>query len=697
MLRAKVLRKRNKRERIFPRVGVFVKALCLNAPLHDRRTSIRNRLGVKMSVKVDFGTSTPNPAVRRIAGRVILGITAVAGMASTSSEALAQACGGGAGLTFFNNNSNRVTTPLGPVFSGGATAAGAIISSIEASNSVFLTQSNAFISAPPNPKPDSQGGGVWVRGVGGEVTYSGNSTVTTSGAITPNGTTDCPTQFRQSFGGFQVGQDVAKLNVFGWNLHVGQTAGYIEANGHSTGNGGASAIPFSTTTQIPFVGAYAAATNGGFFVDALVRWNWVENSLNSPGINLNDQKLDAHGVSVSASAGYHWDVPSSTWFIEPSLGVIWSRTSVDPLNMTAGSIGPPNNMVNGTLQFNTIDSLIGRAGLRFGTTMQAGNLIYQPFAAVSVWHEFDDDIQSTFTVCSACVGTGPASASITTPNIGTYGQYSLGVNGQIANTGWLGYVRVDYRNGDRIEGWSGTGGIRYQFNPLEGAPAAGLYKAPVKAPIVERAPNWTGLYIGAFGGAVYGGSKMEFPGLGAAGPQVAGALGGGTLGYNYQMGPWVLGIEGDAGWTNARGSVACAGPVGINQVLFSTDCAGKADFIATAAARLGYAWGRALYYAKAGGAWTHESFTVTCNQPTGTPIPCNNPAGAPLTQISVGDDRAGWTAGYGVEFALTPNWSAKGEVNYIDFGNRNLTAQDGTVINAGMRVTEGKIGVNYRF
>jgi len=37
MLRAKVLRKRNKRERIFPRVGVFVKALCLNASLHDRK------------------------------------------------------------------------------------------------------------------------------------------------------------------------------------------------------------------------------------------------------------------------------------------------------------------------------------------------------------------------------------------------------------------------------------------------------------------------------------------------------------------------------------------------------------------------------------------------------------------------------------------------------------------------------------
>jgi opacity protein-like surface antigen len=191
---------------------------------------------------------------------------------------------------------------------------------------------------------------------------------------------------------------------------------------------------------------------------------------------------------------------------------------------------------------------------------------------------------------------------------------------------------------------------------------------------------------------------LEFPGLGSAGPQAAGALGGGTFGYNYQIGQWVLGVEGDAGWTNTKGSVACAGPVNAHQIgLFAVDCAGQSDFIATAAARLGYAWGRALYYAKAGGAWTHETFTVTCTQPQGAPIPCTNPAGGNLTQISVADDRAGWTVGYGVEFAFTPNWSAKGEFNYIDFGNKSLTVQDGTILNAGMRVSEGKIGVNYRF
>src|SRR5262252_379150 len=654
-----------------------------------------------MSIQIDFSASARNPSSKRIIGHIILGITAVAGMASASSEAMAQTCADAANVTFFNaTNSSTVTTAIGPVFSAGSSAAAAIISSIEASNSIFLTQSTAFVSAPPNPKPDSQGGGIWARGVGGEVEFKGDSAVNFNlGPIGPTGSSGCGTQFRQNFAGFQLGQDIARLNVMGWNLHVGQTAGYIETNGHTLGGTGAGALPFTTSTQIPFVGAYAAATNGGFFVDGLVRWNWFENNLNSPGINLNDQKLDAHGVSNSGSAGYHWDVPNSQWFIEPSLGAIWSRTTIDPLNVTAGTVAA-GNIVNGTLQINTVDSFVGRAGLRFGTTMQSGNLIYQPFAAISVWHEFGDDIQANYSICMACLGlTGSAGGSLVVPNIGTYGQYSLGVNGQIADTGWLGYARIDYRNGDHLQGWTATGGIRYQFTPVGVAPAPGIYKAPVKAPVAEFPPVWTGLYIGAFGGADYGHAKMGFPDAGfSSGPQLAGALGGGTLGYNYQIGPWVLGVEGEAGWTNAKGSVACAGPVNVNQpVLFAADCADRADFLAMATARLGYAWGRALYYLKAGGAWTHETFTVTCTQPVGTPIPCANPAGAPITQISASDDRAGWTIGYGVEFALTSNWSAKGEFNYIDFGNRNLTASDGTIINAGMRIAEGKIGLNYRF
>ncbi len=62
-------------------------------------------------------------------------------------------------------------------------------------------------------------------------------------------------------------------------------------------------------------------------------------------------------------------------------------------------------------------------------------------------------------------------ASINGTGVGTYGTYSLGVAGQIKNTGWLGYLRVDYTNGNNLEGWTGSGGIRYQFTPEAPRPA----------------------------------------------------------------------------------------------------------------------------------------------------------------------------------------------------------------------------------
>jgi opacity protein-like surface antigen len=116
---------------------------------------------------------------------------------------------------------------------------------------------------------------------------------------------------------------------------------------------------------------------------------------------------------------------------------------------------------------------------------------------------------------------------------------------------------------------------------------------------------------------------------------------------------------------------------------------------------VGYSWGRALYYVKAGAAWTHEEFSVTCNN--GLIIApilgqnCFTPAGNLFNTISASDNRTGWTAGFGAEFALTNNWSVKSETNYLGFGSRGLTLSDGTFVNSKLNFWESKIGVNYRF
>jgi opacity protein-like surface antigen len=385
--------------------------------------------------------------------------------------------------------------------------------------------------------------------------------------------------------------------------------------------------------------------------------------------------------------------------------------------------GPQN--FKGSAQINDIINTIGRAGLRVGTSFDYGNMILQPFASVNVYHDFSGDWSANYTSCLNCItlaGVLPAqlTASINGTGVGTYGTYSLGVAGQIKNTGWLGYLRVDYTNGSNLEGWTGSGGIRYQFTPEAPRPAM-ITKAPVKAPVTAAAipVNWTGFYVGGVGGGAFGGhadatfapapeTNNTFPFPGATSSfRLAGILGGGEIGYNYQMGPWVLGLEGDLAWTNARGSKACGNLVSNvgaapANALFNSTCHDNLDWLATVTGRAGYAWGRALYYIKAGAAWTHEEFSVTCNNGPINGITffsqnCFSPAGNLFNTISASDNRTGWTAGFGTEFALTNNWSAKAETNYLGFGSRGLTLSDGTFVNSKLNFWEAKIGVNYRF
>ena len=625
-----------------------------------------------------------------------------------------------------------------------AAVSAAFVSSISQINTAFLSQQgSAFVSAPPNPAPDQPGGGVWIWGVGGEVTTksvtSSTSTVATpipttlppggtSAQInggTGNGTvlTSCLSSQRTDFGGVQVGQDISRLNWGGWNIHLGTTAGYVSAR--TTGNG------FTTDFEVPFVGGYLAATYGRFFADLVVREDFFNASMSNPAFGIPSTPVGAHGISVSTSAGYNFAL-ANNWFIEPSAGFIWSNTNVDTFTQ-AGSVGPPPaGIIPATaIATSDINSEIGRLSLRGGTTIDAGNVTWQPFASVSVFHEFAGAVTSgaltntafsngTF-LCGpvACGGPGfvsPTSVSqqSSTSRIGTYGQYSLGLAGVINNTGWLGFVRVDYRNGSDINGWAGNVGIRYQFTP-EAIAAVMPTKAPVKAVPVVAPVNWTGFYVGGFLGGAYGRSDIHFVGdpAGAGNnPWVFGGLGGGQIGYNYQVNSWVFGVEGDIGGTNLHGARTCGNSIGRDPVTFAPTsfspflltCGDSMNWIATAAARVGWAYGRTLWYVKGGGAWAEESTTVGCvispanNFDTAFNNHCRNQANVITNGFSTSGNLTGWTLGFGAEFDLGKNWSAKAEYDYIDFGSRTALATDGTTfLRTATTVSEVKVGVNYRF
>ena len=298
------------------------------------------------------------------------------------------------------NTSSVVTQAAGAAVAGVSASVGALVSSINSANTVFLTQSSAFIGSPANPQPDQQGGGVWARGVGGHLSYG---TTATAGNISFGGplpgSITCSTRTLEDFAGVQIGTDIARLNVNGWNLHAGSTIGYLGSKTQdATPPGLNPPASFRDSLQIPFAGVYGAASYGGFLVDGQVRGDFYQNEVSDDNHGLSGQRFDARGISVTGNVAYNQNL-GNHWFIEPSAGIIWSRTHVDPVNVpgtgVTGTVLGPGFVPPWVLTINDIESTLGRLSVRVGTTVTSGNVVLQPFASASVFHEFQGGTTSS--------------------------------------------------------------------------------------------------------------------------------------------------------------------------------------------------------------------------------------------------------------------------------------------------------------
>ncbi len=195
--------------------------------------------------------------------------------------------------------------------------------------------------------------------------------------------------------------------------------------------------------------------------------------------------------------------------------------------------------------------------------------------------------------------------------------------------------------------------------------AADLSRPSLKAPLVTVAPPlWGGFYLGAQGGAFYARDKVSTPNGELLEPlsiHDASYFAGGYAGYNYQTGALVVGVEGDV--SAVLGGRAISPPA--QTIVPSVLATGASDpkWLATAAARLGFAAGNFLIYAKGGGAWMRADYTATAQTDTGTV----------LGTETIGATRTGWLVGGGLEYAWTPNWLTKIEYNYLDFGSKDVT------------------------
>src|SRR5437764_1975178 len=219
------------------------------------------------------------------------------------------------------------------------------------------------------------------------------------------------------------------------------------------------------------------------------------------------------------------------------------------------------------------------------------------------------------------------------------------------------------------------------------------------APMPPACPNWSGFYVGGFGGYKFSVVNTDLQSsefFHAHGEPAATLLEqhapddlnnsggelGGLIGFNYQCHTWVFGAEGAGGYLWARdsdNSGVFAVPPGTDA--FVIDSSFKTHYLATFGPRIGYAFCNWLPYVTGGlaiGDLDYEQNYTDLGR-------------LPFTFFSRGretDTNLGWMIGGGLEYALTNHWHLRGQYQYIDLGSIDFNeTSEGTLQGAGLFTT----------
>jgi len=207
--------------------------------------------------------------------------------------------------------------------------------------------------------------------------------------------------------------------------------------------------------------------------------------------------------------------------------------------------------------------------------------------------------------------------------------------------------------------------------------AADLTIPPAQPQVVIPPFTWTSCYAGVQAGGGWGKKELtdsvgifsSVTGYSSTSVDVTGYMLGGQVGCDYQFAPtWVVGIEGAATGGNISKttnffvpSIPVAPGISDTASFRSTT-----DFLASITGRIGYAWDRWLVYGKGGVALVGDRYHA------------EDVDGFYFFDAT--ENRIGWTAGAGVEWAFTPEWSVKLEYDYYGFGTKSLSFTDTTIL-----------------
>jgi outer membrane immunogenic protein len=177
-----------------------------------------------------------------------------------------------------------------------------------------------------------------------------------------------------------------------------------------------------------------------------------------------------------------------------------------------------------------------------------------------------------------------------------------------------------------------------------------------KGPAIAAVYDWGGFYIG--GNAGYGTSKKEWDATSAGvligdegSHNATGGVVGAQIGYRWQAGGWVFGLEAQGDGADVRGQ---------NSSLINVTTVNRThiDALGLFTGQIGYAWNNVLWYGKGGAAVTSDKYAGLSGG---------------LVFDAAREARWGAVVGTGLEFGFTPNWSVALEYDHIFNGDRTLT------------------------
>jgi outer membrane immunogenic protein len=198
-------------------------------------------------------------------------------------------------------------------------------------------------------------------------------------------------------------------------------------------------------------------------------------------------------------------------------------------------------------------------------------------------------------------------------------------------------------------------------------------------PMMVAMYDWSGFYIGINGGWGQSRERYDWLGYSLVSANANGGTVGGQIGYNWQSGPLVFGLEAQGNWADLSKSY-------VDPFNLAWSVGTKVDALGLFTGRVGYAANNALFYVKGGAAVVSNKYWAAFNN---------------VNFVTVSNTRWGADVGVGLEYGFTPNWSFGIEYNHAWLGNQNYNWGNPnwryTTVNVRQDLDLVTARINYRF